>query len=216
MGMSPEFVQHIFEPFAREKNTTYSGVHGTGLGLTIVKHIVEMLDGNIEVESTLGKGTSFTITLRLRVQNQPLEAAADMDSVLEYIMGQTILLVEDNEINVEIETEILQGLGFHLESVEDGKMAVEKIRQSEPGDYVLILMDIQMPVMDGWEATKEIRGLDDSRLAQIPILALSADAFESDEQMSIRCGMDAHLTKPLDVPILLETMAAVVHDRGIV
>lgn len=216
IGISEEFLQHIFEPFVRENNTTYSGVHGTGLGLTIVKHIVEMLDGNIEVESTLGKGTSFTVSLRLRVQNQPLEAAADMDSVLDYIMSQTILLVEDNEINVEIETEILQGLGFHLESVEDGKMAVEKIRQSEPGDYVLILMDIQMPVMDGWEATKEIRGLDDPRLAQIPILALSADAFESDEQMSIRCGMDAHLTKPLDVPILLETMAAVVHDRGIV
>ena len=131
-------------------------------------------------------------------------------------MSKTILLVEDNEINVEIETEILQGLGFHLESVGDGEKAVERIRQSDPGDYILVLMDIQMPVMDGWEATKEIRRLEDPELAQIPILALSADAFESDEQMSIRCGMDAHLTKPLDVPLLLETMAEVVHGRGII
>lgn len=216
IGISEDFLQHIFEPFAREKNTTYSGVHGTGLGLTIVKHNVEVMDGNIEVDSAPGKGTSFTVTLRLRVQNQPLAATADMDSVLDYIMNKTILLVEDNEINVEIETEILQGLGFRLESVGDGKKAVEQIRQSNPGDYVLILMDIQMPVMDGWEATKEIRRLEDPELAQIPILALSADAFESDEQMSIRCGMDAHLTKPLDVPLLLETMAEVVHGRGII
>ena len=216
IGISEEFLSHIFEPFAREKNTTYSGVHGTGLGLTIVKHIVEIMDGNIEVESTVGEGSTFTVTLRFRIQNQPLTAVADLDGILEYIMRQTILLVEDNEINAEIETEILEGLGFHIQTVQDGRMAVETVRQSGPGDYVLILMDIQMPVMDGWQATKEIRGLEDQGLSQIPIIALSADAFESDEQMSIRCGMDAHLTKPLDIPRLLEAMATAVHNHGLI
>lgn len=161
IGISEEFLAHIFEPFAREKNTTYSGVHGTGVGLTIVKHIVELMDGNIEVASEVDQGTVFTVTLRLRIQNKPLAAAADMDVILDHIMSRTILLVEDNEINIEIETEILNGLGFHLKAVTDGKMAVDTIRQSEPGEFALILMDIQMPVMDGWQATREIRQLSD-------------------------------------------------------
>lgn len=216
IGISEEFLEHIFEPFSREKNTTYSGVHGTGLGLAIVKHIVEILGGTIDVDSIVGKGTTFIVTLRLKIQNEPLSAAADMDDILEFIMRHTILLVEDNEINTEIEMEILQGLGFHLEAVENGQLAVEKICQSKPGDYVLVLMDIQMPVMDGWQATKEIRGLEDPELSQIPILALSADAFESDEQMSLRCGMDAHLTKPLDIPLLLEAMVRAVRDHGLI
>lgn len=139
-----------------------------------------------------------------------------MDVILDYIMNQTILLVEDNEINVEIETEILQGLGFQLKSVSDGRMAVDAVRQSEPGDFVLILMDIQMPVMDGWQATREIRRLENAELADIPIIALSADAFESDEKKSIQCGMDAHLTKPIDIPLLLDTMAAAVHNHGLI
>ncbi len=216
IGISKEFLDHIFEPFAREKNTTYSGVHGTGVGLTIVKHIVDLMDGTIEVSSVVDEGTVFTITLRLRIQNKPIEEAADMDVILDYIMNQTILLVEDNEINVEIETEILQGLGFQLKSVSDGRMAVDAVRQSEPGDFVLILMDIQMPVMDGWQATREIRRLENAELADIPIIALSADAFESDEKKSIQCGMDAHLTKPIDIPLLLDTMAAAVHDHGLI
>lgn len=213
IGISEEFLAHIFEPFAREKNTTYSGVHGTGVGLTIVKHIVELMDGNIEVASEVDQGTVFTVTLRLRIQNKPLAAAADMDVILDHIMGRTILLVEDNEINIEIETEILNGLGFHLKAVTDGKMAVDTIRQSEPGEFALILMDIQMPVMDGWQATREIRQLSDPVLSQIPIIALSADAFESDEKKSIQCGMDAHLTKPIDIPLLLDTMGTVVHHH---
>lgn len=216
IGISEEFLSHIFEPFAREKNTTFSGVHGTGVGLTIVKHIVELMDGNIEVSSVVDQGTVFTVTLRLRIQNRPLSDEVDMDVILDHIMNQTILLVEDNEINVEIETEILNGLGFHLKAVADGKMAVDTIRHSKPGDFVLILMDIQMPVMDGWQATREIRRLKNPQLAQIPIIALSADAFESDEKKSIRCGMDAHLTKPIDIPLLLDTMTTVVHNHELV
>lgn len=216
IGISEEFLSHIFEPFAREKNTTFSGVHGTGVGLTIVKHIVELMDGNIEVSSVVDQGTVFTVTLRLRIQNRPLSDEIDMDVILDHIMNQTILLVEDNEINVEIETEILNGLGFHLKAVADGKMAVDTIRHSKPGDFVLILMDIQMPVMDGWQATREIRRLKNPQLAQIPIIALSADAFESDEKKSIRCGMDAHLTKPIDIPLLLDTMTTVVHNHELV
>lgn len=216
IGISEEFLSHIFEPFAREKNTTFSGVHGTGVGLTIVKHIVELMDGNIEVSSVVDQGTVFTVTLRLRIQNRPLSDEIDMDVILDHIMNQTILLVEDNEINVEIETEILNGLGFHLKAVADGKMAVDTIRHSKPGDFVLILMDIQMPVMDGWQATREIRRLKNPQLAQIPIIALSADAFESDEKKSIQCGMDAHLTKPIDIPLLLDTMTTVVHNHELV
>lgn len=216
IGISEEFLSHIFEPFAREKNTTFSGVHGTGVGLTIVKHIVELMDGNIEVSSVVDQGTVFTVTLRLRIQNRPLSDEIDMDVILDHIMNQTILLVEDNEINVEIETEILNGLGFHLKAVADGKMAVDTIRHSKPGDFILILMDIQMPVMDGWQATREIRRLKNPQLAQIPIIALSADAFESDEKKSIQCGMDAHLTKPIDIPLLLDTMTTVVHNHELV
>ena len=186
------------------------------MGLTIVKHIVDLMDGSIVVSSVVDEGTEFTVTLRLRIQNKPLASAADMDAVLDYIMNRTILLVEDNEINVEIETEILQGLGFHIKSVMDGKMAVDAVRRSEPGEFVLILMDIQMPVMDGWQATREIRRLENTELSGIPIIALSADAFESDEKKSIRCGMDAHLTKPIDIPLLLDTMAAAVHNHGLV
>ncbi len=206
IGIGEGFLKHIFEPFEREKNTTLSGVHGTGLGLTIVKNITDMMGGRIEVESTPGKGSRFTVTLRLRIQEQPLSISNGNEDMLSKLMNHKILLVEDNEINLEIETEILQGLGFIIETAVNGNIAVEKIRKSAPGEFALVLMDIQMPVMDGLQATQLIRNIENPVLAKIPIIALSANAFESDRKMSIESGMNAHLTKPIDVPLLLETL----------
>ena len=206
IGIGEEFLEHIFEPFEREKNTTLSGVHGTGLGLTIVKNITEMMGGRIEVKSNAGKGSRFTVTLRLRIQEQPLSISNGNEDTLSQLMNHKILLVEDNEINLEIETEILQGLGFVIETAENGSVAVEKIKEADPGEFALVLMDIQMPVMDGLQATQLIRKIENPDLARIPIIALSANAFESDRKMSIESGMNAHLTKPIDVPLLLETL----------
>lgn len=206
IGIGEEFLEHIFEPFEREKNTTLSGVHGTGLGLIIVKNITEMMGGRIEVKSNAGKGSRFTVTLRLRIQEQPLSISNGNEDTLSQLMNHKILLVEDNEINLEIETEILQGLGFVIETAENGSIAVEKIKEAAPGEFALVLMDIQMPVMDGLQATQLIRKIENPDLARIPIIALSANAFESDRKMSIESGMNAHLTKPIDVPLLLETL----------
>lgn len=214
IGISKDFLQHIYEPFEREKNTTFSGIHGTGLGLTIAKNIVEMLGGDIKIDSAVGKGSVFTVTLRFRKQLHALPAPSDAGAATVSLQNKKILLVEDNEINLEIETEILEDLGFLIDTAEDGSIAVEKMRNATPGDYDLILMDIQMPVMDGRQAAKAIRKLENPELANIPILALSADAFESDKRMSIECGMDAHLTKPIDVPQLLDAITKTLQERS--
>ncbi|MCI8484790.1 MAG: response regulator [Lachnospiraceae bacterium] len=207
IGISKDFQKRIFEPFEREKNTTFSGIHGTGLGLTIAKRLVDMMGGTIQIDSTLGGGSTFTITIRLRIQTHPLSSITEAEDMFTHLLDKKILLVDDNFANLEIETEILQGMGFLVETANNGKVAVEKVESSSPGDYDLVLMDIQMPVMNGWEAAKSIRSLENSVLARIPIIALSADAFDSDKQTSIESGMDAHLTKPIDIPLILETIA---------
>ena len=206
VGISESFLKQIFEPFTRERNTTLSGVHGVGLGLTIAKNITELLGGAIEVQSAVDKGSAFTVTLRLRFRPQGTpepDAAAPQP---ERSGCRRILLVEDNEINLEIETEILTGLGFSVETAVNGAAAVEMVRDAAPGAYDLILMDIQMPVLDGWQATRAIRALPDKALANIPIVALSANVFDSDIRKSREAGMDGHLAKPIDVPLLLETI----------
>ncbi len=213
IGISKGFLEHIFEPFEREKNTTFSGIHGTGLGLTIVKNLVDVLGGHIKVSSTVGKGSTFTVTLRFRIQNQPASFSSDTGAALSQLLNQKILLVEDNEINLEIETEILQGLGFFIETASDGSVAVEKVEKSKPGEFGLVLMDVQMPVMDGRQAAEAIRRLGDPDLSHIPIIALSANAYESDKKRSIESGMDAHLTKPIDIPVLLDTIARTIQGR---
>ena len=213
VGIKEEFLEHIFDPFERENNTTSSGIHGTGLGLTIARKIVKLLEGKIEVESTVGVGSTFAVTLQLRIRNQGCVEPADMDAILAEVMNRKILLVDDNDINLEIESEILRGLGFLTDMAEDGNVAVEKVKNSQPGEYALILMDIQMPVMNGWQATRSIRMLDAPELASIPIIALSANAFESDKRASIESGMDAHLEKPINIPVLLETVARTIHRR---
>ena len=203
IGISPEFVEKIFEPFSREKNSTLSGVHGIGLGLTIAKDIVEMMGGILDVSSEVGKGSTFTVSLTLRVLTEPSgqNGAPAPDSGV-----QRLLLAEDNDINREIEEELLTRMGFAVDSVENGREALEKVTYAPPGYYDLIIMDLQMPVMDGWEASKAIRALTDPTRAKIPIVALSANTMVSDQQRSKDSGIDAHLVKPLDLALLLDTI----------
>ena len=211
VGISEEFLKQIFEPFTRERNTTLSGVHGAGLGLAIAKNLADLLGGAIEVTSAVGEGSVFTVTLRLRFRLGAENASREVEA--DEVTGLRLLLVEDNEINQEIETEILAGQGFVVDTAFDGAAALEKVRAAAPGAYDLILMDIQMPVMDGWEATRAIRALPDTGKASIPIIALSANVFDSDIQKSLDAGMDAHLAKPIDIPVLLWTIRKSVLSR---
>ncbi len=202
IGISKDALERVFEPFERVGNTTESGEFGSGLGLTIAKQFSEMMGGNISAESELGKGSIFTATIGLRVAEESYDGG-ERDCEFD---GKKILLVEDNEINLEIETELLNDIGFIVDSAVNGRIAVDKIAASKPGEYDLILMDIQMPVLDGRAASREIRALPDPALANIPIIALSANAFESDKRESLQAGMDAHLTKPIDMPVLTATI----------
>ena len=211
VGIAKKSLHKIFLPFEREKNTTSSGVYGAGLGLTIAKHLTEMMGGTIEVKSAVNKGSTFTVTIALRRQNEV--AAAESGDGFDP-RGKKILIAEDNEINLEIETDILQDIGFKVDTAENGEIAVRKIGASAPGEYALILMDIQMPVMDGRQATRAIRNLPDPALANIPILALSANTFESDRKASLECGMDAHLSKPLDVCELMTAFNKVLGNNS--
>ena len=210
IGISEEFLEQIFEPFIREKNSTLSGVHGIGLGLTIAKGLVEKMGGTIGVKSTVGKGSTFTATLRFRTQSHR--------SVGPAVSSLRLLLVEDNEINREIATDLLENMGFLIDPAENGQEALEKVSRSAPGGYDLIIMDLQMPVMDGWEASAAIRALPDPALANIPIVALSANALDEDRRKSRESGIDVHLAKPMDVPVLLDTIEALtgrrLGDRG--
>ncbi len=201
IGIDESFLSQIYEPFERERSSTISGIHGAGLGLTIVKSIVDRMDGSIDVRSRVDEGTVFTITLRLRLQEVTSQTLPGTGTPF-----RKILLVEDNEINAEIETELLEQEGFLVETAEHGQAALDKILSAPLGAYDLVLMDIQMPVMDGWEASRAIRSLPDPVLADIPIIALSANAMESDRRRSRACGIDEHLTKPMDLAALLDAM----------
>ena len=205
IGISESFIQHIFEPFERQQNTTLSGIYGTGLGLTITKNIVDMMGGTIEVFSASGQGSTFTISLSLRIQNRQFQPFSPKNQKQKPASEhRRILLVEDNEINLEIEVELLQDAGFLVETATDGSIAIEKITHSEPGYYNLVLMDIQMPVMDGYHATSAIRRLENPLLANIPIVALSANTLDEDRRKAMECGMNAHLPKPVNMPQLME------------
>lgn len=202
IGIDKDFQKHIFEPFERHKNTTLSGVPGSGLGLAIAKNIVDFLNGRIDILSKEGEGSRFTVSLRLRFQKESsntyfkkeTEAAEEKPK-----KPKRILVVEDNELNLEIEEELLQGEGFLVDTAVNGKIAVEKVENSTPGYYALILMDIQMPVMDGYQASRKIRHLQNRELAGIPIIALSANAFDEDKKKSMESGMSAHVAKPVNI-----------------
>ena len=209
IGISPEFLDKIFEPFSRERNSTLSGVHGIGLGLTIAKNIVDMMGGVLSVQSVVDKGSTFTAAFRFRVQTWRSVArkSGDQDKAM------CILLAEDNEINREIEMELLGELGFEIDPAENGKIALDKMDQAAPGYYDVVLMDLQMPVMDGWEASLAIRALRDPVKAGVPIIALTANALENDRRRAKECGIDAHLRKPMDLALLLRTMEELTGKR---
>ncbi|MCI8423431.1 MAG: response regulator [Lawsonibacter sp.] len=206
VGIAPDFLPHIFEPFGREKNTTLAGTYGTGLGLTIAQSLAERLGGTVEAQSTPGKGSRFTAAFLFRAQDIP---SPDSNGALSAqpaasSSGRRILVVEDNELNREIAAALLEDAGFQVDMAENGRLAVERVQCSKPGEYALILMDIQMPEMDGCQAARAIRALEDPALSAIPIVALSANAFEEDRRNSIESGMNEHLPKPVDADRLLE------------
>ena len=212
IGIAPESLEKIFEPFEREFNSTHSGVFGSGLGLTIAKQIIESMGGTITANSQVGVGSTFTVNLSFKLAEKK-DTDNDTSDVEKFIKGKKILVVEDNEINMEIATELLEDLGAVVEPAENGKIAVDKMKVAKPNEYFFVLMDIQMPVMDGWQATEGIRALEDPDIANIPIIALSANAFESDKRLSAKNGMNAHLNKPLDIPVLLHTIKKTVMNK---
>ncbi len=206
-GISQEFQKDLFQPFKRERNTTKSGVLGTGLGLSVVKSLVDLMEGRVVVESREGRGSKFTVNLLLRMaEDSPAQDQTQLLLDKIDLKGKRILLVEDNEINREIAEELLADEGYRVETANDGSVALEMVQNAKPQYYDLILMDIQMPVMDGHKATKAIRALEDRELASIPIIALSANAFAEDYKRSIEAGMDAHVPKPIRIEELQETI----------
>ena len=204
IGMSKEFLAHVYEPFSRAESSTRSGVPGTGLGLTITKAMVDLMGGTISIESELGKGTTVRVEFENRIAESVDLISTEQESVSINFEGKKILLVEDNELNREITTEILEEEGIIVDAAEDGDIAVEKMRNAAAGQYDIILMDIQMPHMNGYDATQAIRELPGG--SDIPIIALSANAFKEDVDRSLAAGMNAHVAKPIDVKVLFETM----------
>ena len=227
IGMSPEFLPHVFDEFSRENTSTANKIEGTGLGMPIVKRLVELMDGTIKVTSQKGVGTTFTVTIphriayetETKIQNgrenwvdgkwigKASENAHDDKSAI--FEGRRILLAEDNDLNAEIAEEILTSAGFIVERAENGSVCVEKIVTAEPHHYDLVLMDIQMPVMDGYQATTAIRELGDEAKAHIPIIAMTANAFEEDRHKAMQYGMNGHIAKPIDVAELFRALANV-------
>ena len=206
IGMSREYLEHVFEPFSRAESATRSGVIGTGLGMAITRSLVELMGGTIAIQSELGKGTSVAIELEHRIAEPEKAAAAESAEAFGILAGKKILLVEDNELNREIATDILEEEGILVDTAEDGDIAVSKLESAAPGQYDLILMDIQMPRMNGYEAARAIRALPDPCAARIPIIAMTANAFDEDKQNAFEAGMNGHIAKPIDVPTLLKAL----------
>ena len=205
IGMSKEFQEHIFESFSRERSSTVSGVDGTGLGMGIVKKLVDMMDGTIEIHSQVGQGSTFVVDIPFRIaqkdEAQPKRANGQIEK--GRLKGRRILLAEDNELNAEIAMELLGEEELQVEWAKDGVTCVEMLEKAEPAYYDLILMDIQMPVMNGYLATQKIRKLKDPAKANIPIIAMTANAFSEDRQKAIAVGMNDHVAKPIDMNVLI-------------
>ena len=206
IGMSQEYLTKIFDAFTREQNTTKSKIAGTGLGMSIVKKYVDLLGGTIDVESELGTGSAFTVTLKHKIADESYYAKKHVEELgtdSEILNGRHILLAEDNDLNAEIAETILERAGLKIERVEDGVQCVDRIAKMPVGTYDMILMDIQMPKMDGYKATQEIRHMPDKDKACIPIIAMTASAFEEDKREAIAAGMNGHITKPINVDELI-------------
>ena len=208
IGMSQEFQKHIFEPFERERTSTVSKVEGSGIGMGIVKKLVGLMGGTVEVESKIGVGSTFTVTIPCRIASQE-ERQAKRDTTSsdkKSLSGTKILLAEDNDLNAEIAVELLQEEGCTVDRAKDGVECVDMLEKAANGTYQLILMDIQMPVMNGYDAAKKIRSMDDLPKADIPIIAMTANAFSEDKQAALDAGMNDHISKPINMNVLVPTI----------
>ena len=217
IGMSKEYLPTLFEPFSREQNTTIGRIGGTGLGMPIVKKMVDLMGGSIEVASELGKGTVFTFTLMHKIADRKFYSqkteAAETSEMGKNLSGKHVLLAEDNDLNAEIAVTVLEETGIVIERVEDGIQCVNRVVQMSPGTYDLILMDIQMPNMDGYKATRCIRRLDDKKKAEIPIIAMTANAFAEDRKKAFDAGMNGHIAKPIDMEKLGAVILSVLNKQ---
>ena len=216
IGMSPEYLDKIFESFSRERTTTTSKISGTGLGMAIVKKYVDLLGGTIDVKSELGKGSTFIVTLKYKIADACYYAKdKNENSELDYkiLESKHILLAEDNDLNAEIAMTILEHAGLKVDRVENGVECVNKVIENPCGAYDLILMDIQMPKMDGYKATKEIRSLQDNAKASIPIVAMTANAFEEDKKKAFDAGMDGHIAKPINIEDLFVVLTDIINKH---
>ena len=224
VGIGKEFLDSVFNAFEREKSTENSGIQGTGLGLSITKNIVNLMGGKITVESELGQGTEFTVKVVFMLQdvdttalneeeltiNKVQENEREKEYQKELFAGKKILLVEDNHLNREIARKLLMEQGFLVDEVVDGQAAVTRMEASSVGEYAVVLMDIQMPIMDGYQATKAIRELNNRRLANVPIVAMTANAFGEERKKAFACGMNGYVTKPIEINVLFETLKQII------
>lgn len=211
IGMSEEYLPHLFDSFSRERNTTSSKVAGSGLGMAIVKRLVDMMGGTIDVKSKLGAGTTFSVTLTHKIADEGyyVQNTSPDNNIESDFSGKHILMAEDNELNTEVAVTILENMGFIVDTAEDGVICVNKLEKEPAGTYDLILMDVQMPNMDGYQATRLIRELPDKQKADIPIIAMTANAFEEDKKLALSNGMNAHLSKPIDTAKIREILAQI-------
>ena len=208
IGMSEEFAKKVFEAFERERSSTVSKIQGTGLGMAITKTIVDLMNGDIKVETKPNQGTEFIINVSYKLTDEIIDDEEKNSAEFDFT-DKKLLLVDDVDVNREIAVMLLENVGFKIDTATNGKDAVEKFSKSAPGDYDAILMDIQMPIMNGYEATRAIRKLENKKLANIPIIAMTANAFSEDVQAAKNAGMNSHIAKPIDVAKMIEVLAEV-------
>ncbi len=215
IGMTAEFAAKVFEAFERERTSTVSKIQGTGLGMAITKSIIDLMNGTIEVVTAPNEGTEFIVNVKFKLSDEIIDdepTETETDGEIDFSQKK-LLLVEDIDVNREIAIMLLEGAGFTVDYAVNGKDAVEKVAASKPGDFDAVLMDIQMPVMNGYEAAQAIRKLENKKLAEIPIIAMTANAFSEDIQAAKKAGMNSHIAKPLDVPKMMETLAEVLRSK---
>ncbi len=209
IGMSPEFQKRAFDQFERERTSTESKIAGSGLGLAIIKMMVELMNGTVELKSELGKGTEISAIITFKLADKDTVGKQSLEQGTENMTGKRVLLVEDNEFNREIAKYVLEGMGFTVDEAENGAVCIEKLMSAPAGCYDLVLMDIQMPIMDGYTATTEIRNLSDKSIAGIPIVAMTANAFDEDRRKCIAVGMNGHVGKPIDMSDLKKVLSEI-------
>ena len=211
--MSEEFQKHLFEPFSQENISARTKYGGTGLGMSITKNLVDKMGGTITFESEKGVGTTFEILIPFDVDLSAENTPVQDEETLESIVGETVILAEDNEVNLEIAKFMLGEAGVNVIEARNGKEAVEAFEKSEPGEIAAILMDLMMPVMDGYEATKTIRKMSRPDATEIPIIAMTANAFAEDRIATKKAGMNEHIAKPLDTNVALRIISKQIHSR---